>query len=385
MPSPESPELTILIPCLNEQGGIADCVRRGQRFLERNKIHGEILIADNNSDDCSAGLAKEAGGRVIHVEDRGYGRAIIAGIEMARGQFIIMGDADGAHDLSSLEPFWEKLQNGYDFVIGNRFTPSFAGPPTPFLHRYIGNPLLSGIGKLFFSSPVGDFHCGLRAFSAKSVRALSLQCPGMELASEMVVKAIQRNMRITEVPVMQHPEIDPSRSSHLRTWRDGWRHLILLLTLSPRWLFLYPGCILSLAGILAMTIALMDVSENRFGLYTLMLGSGSFTCGLQIIIFSLLAKIFYENIGLTDETQWLEKFQKHRVFVTILSLGFTLLLLGGAGSAWSVFIWAQMVEIDHEMRSRVLIPSITLLITGLQIIFSGFLLTLLSTQKPVKG
>ena len=377
-------DLTILIPCLNEQGSIAHCVHQGQQFLEKNAIHGEVLVADNNSEDQSAVLAEKAGARIIHVADRGYGNALIAGIKMARGRFIIMGDADGAHDLSALEAFWEKLQTGYDCVIGNRFAEKMSPSTMPFLHRYLGNPLLSGIAKLFFRSRINDFHCGLRGFRTHSVRALSLQCPGMEFASEIIIKATQRNMRITEVPTTLHKEFAPNRSSHLRTWTDGWRHLRLLLILSPRWLFLYPGCIFFTLGLLTLTVALLDTSESQFGTYTIMVGSAFFICGLQIIIFSMLAEIFCENIGLTSELLWFKRFQKYHILETGLAVGFILLLLGMVGSVWSVFIWTQAIETDFETRLRVAIPSVTLIISSLQIIFSSFLLTLFGTQQTSK-
>ncbi len=184
------PELTVLIPCLNEEGGIAECVLKARKFIQNNAINGEVLVVDNNSDDRSPELAKEMGARVIYIVDRGYGRALIGGIEAAQGQFIIMGDGDGTYDFNALEPFLEKLRNGYDFVIGNRFREKMhSGTTMSLLHR-IGNPLLSGIGKLFFRSHVNDFHCGLRGFRTASVRALALQCPGMEFASEMIIKAV---------------------------------------------------------------------------------------------------------------------------------------------------------------------------------------------------
>lgn len=234
--SESPPDLTILILCRNEEGGVARCVGEAFAFLQRSGISGEVVVVDNASSDRSRERALEAGARVVQEPSLGYGNAIIGGIAAARGKFIIQSDGDGEYDLNALEPFWEKLQEGADFVIGNRYDGNIRSDSS-ILRRYIGNPLLSGLGKLLFQSPVSDFHSGLRAFRADSARALGLQSAGMEMASEMIVKARLHGMRFAETPVFQRPAFDPGRSSHLRVWRDGWRHLRLLLMLSPRWLF----------------------------------------------------------------------------------------------------------------------------------------------------
>lgn len=232
-----SPDLTILILCRNEEGGIARCVGEAFGFLRRNGIAGEVVVVDNGSSDRSREHALREGARVAHEPKTGYGNAVIGGIAAARGEFIILGDGDGEHDLDALEPFWEKLQEGADFVIGNRCRGNVP-PGSSVLRRRVGNPMLSGLGRLLFQAPVNDFMSGLRAFRADSVRALGLRSPGMEMASEMIVKAWLRGMRFAEAPVFQRPAFDPARSSHLRVWRDGWRHLRLLLALWPRRLFL---------------------------------------------------------------------------------------------------------------------------------------------------
>ena len=231
------PDLTILILCRNEEGGIARCVGEAFGFLKRNGISGEVVVVDNGSSDRSREHALRAGARVAHEPRIGYGNAVIGGIAAAKGEFIILGDGDGEHDLDALEPFWEKLQEGADFVIGNRYRGNMP-PGSSVLRHRIGNPILSGLGKLLFQAPVNDFLSGLRAFRADSARDLGLRSPGMEMASEMIVKAWLRGMRFAEAPVFQRPAFDPARSSHLRVWRDGWRHLRLLLALSPRRLFL---------------------------------------------------------------------------------------------------------------------------------------------------
>src|SRR5262245_48803765 len=234
-------EFTILIPCLNEAETIGACIRKANRYFERrNTTVGEILIADNGSTDGSQNIARSLGARVVTVEERGYGAALLEGINSARGRFIIMGDADDSYDFSALQPFEESLRSGADLVMGNRFKGGIASGAMPFLHRYIGNPVLSFVGRLFFRIAVGDFHCGLRAFRADAIRSLGLKATGMEFASEMVVKSALAGLIITEVPTTLTKD-GRSRPSHLNTWRDGWRHLKFLLMYSPRWLFFVPG------------------------------------------------------------------------------------------------------------------------------------------------
>ena len=226
-----TPELTIVILCRNEEGSITHCVGEARGFLDRNSIDGEVVVVDNHSHDQSAARARDVGARVVTEISPGYGNALNAGIRAARGRLIILGDGDGEHDLGSLEPYYEKLHEDYDFVFGNRFS---RGNASSMLHK-AGTAVLSGMGKLLFHIPVSDFNCGLRGFKASSVRSLALRCSGMEAASEMIVKAARTDMRIAEVPVVQRPALDPNRVSHLRIVRDGWRHLRLLMMLSLRW------------------------------------------------------------------------------------------------------------------------------------------------------
>lgn len=385
-PAVPSPDLTIVLLCRNEEGSIAHCVIEARGFMERNDIQGEVLVVDNASSDSSAQLARDAGARVVSETNPGYGNAINAGIENARGQFVILGDGDGEHDLSSLEPYYEKLQDGYEFVFGNRFSDGIKSNDIPFLWRYVGNAVLTSVGKLLYRSPVNDFNCGLRGFKTDSARALSLRCPGMEAASEMIVKAARKNMRIAEVRTTQRPALDPDRASHLRVWRDGWRHLRLLLMLSPRGLYLFPGCILLAAGVLAMLIPIANPVEagGRFGSYTMLFGSAFAVCGVQMVFFSFLANAFCENIGLTDG-RWTERLQSGRFIEGGIATGLAMVLLGAAGSIWSLFVWAQTGDPAVELRMRVAIPSITLSIWGMQSIFSSFFLALLVTQGAMRG
>ena len=377
------PDLTILILCRNEEGGIARCVEEASRFLRRNEISGEVVVVDNASSDRSRERALEAGARVAHEPRIGYGAAIMGGIAAAKGEFIILGDGDGEHDLDALEPFWEKLQDGADFVIGNRMAGSMG---SSWLRRYVGNPLLSGLGRLLFQSPVSDFHSGLRGFRADSARALGLQSPGMEMASEMIVKARLRGMRFAEAPVFQRPAFDPARSSHLRVWRDGWRHLRLLLMLSPRWLFLYPGVLALASGALALAVPLAYPVEagGVFGVYTMLFGSAFMVSGAQLAGFALLARVFSEGVGLSAGNLRGRLRDGNFLEISLLA-GLALALAGAAGGVWRLFVLAETGPVDVQARLRVAIPSVTALVLGVQIMFSGFLFALLSVLAPGKS
>src|ERR1051326_9078758 len=243
-------ELSVVMPCLNEAETLPTCIRKAKKALHQLGIRGEIIIADNGSSDGSPEIAASLDARVIHVAEKGYGSALMGGIKAARGKYIIMGDADDSYDFTNLRPFVEKLRAGYDLVMGNRFKGGIAPNAMPPLHRYLGNPVLTGIGRIFFRSPCGDFHCGLRGFNRAAIQRLDLRTRGMEFASETVVKASLHGLRITEVPTTLSVD-GRNRPPHLRSWRDGWRHLRFLLLYSPRWLFLYPGLLLMIVGAVA--------------------------------------------------------------------------------------------------------------------------------------
>ena len=383
--SPTRYDLTIVILCRNEEGSIAHCVAEARGFLDRNGIEGEVVVVDNGSRDRSADLAQGAGARVVAEPSPGYGNAIKAGIDAARGRFVILGDGDGEHDLGSLEPYYERLRDGFDFVFGNRFANGAAASGRL---RNAGTAVLSVVGKVLFRSPVSDFNCGLRGFKASSARSLALRCTGMEAASEMIVKAVQARMRIAEVAVEQRHAIDPDRVSHLRVWRDGWRHLRLLLMLSPRWLYFYPGCLLFAAGALAILAPILYPVEagGEYGSYTMLFGAVFVVCGVQLIIFSLLASAFCENIGLSSDGLWARLNLKSGLILEGgVVTGLLLVLVGAAGSVWSLFVWAQTGNTNLELRMRVAIPSVTLLICGVELIFSAFFYGLLATQGTVRG
>ncbi len=302
----ESPdiELTILMPCLNEAETIGGCIDRAFAFLVRANVSGEVLIADNGSTDGSRDIARARGARVVPIAARGYGAALIGGIEAARGRYVIMGDSDQSYDFSSLDDYVAKLRDGYDLVMGNRFAGGIARRAMPPLHRYLGNPVLSFIGRLFFRSAIGDFHCGLRGFSRDAIRGLRLNSQGMEFASEMVVKATVAGLSLTEVPTTLSPD-GRSRPPHLRSWRDGWRHLKLLFTFAPRWLFLYPGALLAATGTL-LALALLPGPLRVGGIAldsaTLIFAVAAVLVGSQMVMFHGLATLHATAEGLLPES-----------------------------------------------------------------------------------
>ena len=274
-------ELTILMPCLNEEATVGLCVKKALGYLRGAKLNGEVVIADNGSTDDSQRIATAHGARVVHISERGYGSALMGGIAHARGRYVIMGDADDSYDFSDLDPFIEKFHEGYDFVIGNRFRGGIKPGAMPFLHRYLGNPVLSWIGRNFFNIPIGDFHCGLRGFKRSAILKLGLTCEGMEFASEMVVKAKLQDLRLAEVPTTLSPD-GRNRPRHLNTWRNGWRHLRFLLLFSPKWLFLYPGILLQFLGLTSMVLLIagpFTIGNLTLDVNTLIYCSAAIICG----------------------------------------------------------------------------------------------------------
>jgi len=320
-------ELTILMPCLNEAETIETCIEKAQRFISDHNVKAEVLIADNGSTDGSQTMATNLGARVINVSHKGYGNALIAGIQSANGDYIIMGDADDSYDFLSLAPFLKQLRKGHDLVMGNRFLGGIANNAMPALHRYLGNPVLSFIGKLFFKIKVGDFHCGLRGFKRDTILNLNLVCGGMEFASEMVVKASLNNLSVSEVATTLKPD-GRSRAPHLRSWRDGWRHLRFLLIFSPRWLFLYPGLILFLLGTIgtiSLTFGTVQLGSLVFDIHSLLFTAGAVITGTQLIGFSLLGRALGTELNLLPEHGLLETIRKYlnveRMLITLMICG----------------------------------------------------------------
>jgi glycosyltransferase involved in cell wall biosynthesis len=382
-------ELTILMPCLNEVETIATCIHKARDFLHRTNIDGEVLVADNGSIDGSAELALAAGARVVHIADKGYGNALIGGISAARGRFVIMADADDSYDFSQLGAFVESLRTGNMMVIGNRFRGGIRSGAMPLLHRYIGNPLLSFAGRLFFSSGVGDFHCGLRGVDRAAAQELGLQAPGMEFASEMIVKATLAGWRVAEVPTVLSPA-GRSRAPHLRSWRDGWRHLSFLLMMSPRWLMLYPGAFLIAVGMTAqVAIARGPIffAGVGFDIHTMLYAGGAVIIGIQLILFSLLARTIGVLKHVLPMSRPLARFLKAFTLERGILLG-VFLGVGGFGLAtYSVMSWAQvrLAALDPAVVMRVAIPAVTLMVAGAEIIFSSFLLKFIDVRAPGAG
>src|SRR3990167_1616671 len=305
----EACELTILMPCLNEAETLAVCIQKTKQFLDQEQVKGEILIADNGSTDGSQDIAMTQGVRVVSVSERGYGAALKTGIEAAAGRYVIMGDADDSYNFLHLKPFLDKLREGYDLVMGNRFKGGIMQGAMPFKNRFLGNPALSFLGRLFFNSQLGDFHCGLCGFHRERLQKLELQGNGMEFASEMIVKATLKQLKIAEVPTQLFPD-GRSRKPHLRPWRDGWRHLRLLLLFSPRWLFFYPGLVLMLLGMLLMSTLVagpVNIGGINFDIHTMLFSSVFMIAGMQAVSFALFAHTIADaqmNVPLTDSSMW---------------------------------------------------------------------------------
>jgi glycosyltransferase involved in cell wall biosynthesis len=376
-------ELTILMPCLDEAATVGRCVEKARGFLERAEIEGEVLVADNGSTDGSAALARQAGARVIQVPERGYGAALAAGIAAARGRYVIMGDADDSYDFTRLEPFVEKLRQGYPLVMGNRFGGGIRRGAMPRLHRYFGNPALSFLGRLFFGVQVRDFHCGLRGFDRQAVRSLGLHSDGMEFASELVVKAALARWRIAEVPTTLSPD-GRDRAPHLRSWRDGWRHLRFLLLFSPRWLFLYPGLFLLALGA-ALTLALyfapLHVSGAGLDIHTMLYAAAAAL--LQLCLFALFARVSSQNAGLLPRQPVLERLLKAWTLERGLAIGLLLALAGFAWSAAAFWQWreAGFGALDPQLMMRDTIPAATLMVGGTEIMLASFLVSVLTWKR----
>jgi glycosyltransferase involved in cell wall biosynthesis len=371
-------ELTILMPCLDEVETITTCVHKARDFLDRSGIEGEVVVADNGSTDGSPDLALAAGARVVRIEAKGYGNALIGGIGAAHGRFVIMADADDSYDFSRLGAFVEGLRAGNLMVIGNRFLGGIRSGAMPLLHRYLGNPLLSFAGRLLFSSGIGDFHCGLRGVDRAAALRLGLQSPGMEFASEMIVKATLAGWRIAEVPTVLSPT-GRSRPPHLRRWRDGWRHLRFLLMMSPRWLMLYPGATLIGIGItveIAIVRGPVVVGGVGFGIHTMLYAGGAVILGVQLVLFSVLARTIGVLKNVLPMSPPLTRFLRAFTLERGILLGLALAMGGLALAILSVLNWAHahLAALNPLTMMRMAIPSVTLMLSGAEIVFSSFLL-----------
>ena len=388
---PGSIELSIVMPCLNEAETLAQCIRKARLGLERAGVTGEILIADNGSTDGSVDLALKLGARVVPVREKGYGSALRGGIEAALGKWIIMGDADDSYDFSQIEGFVGKFREGYDLVMGCRL-PSGGGTimpgAMPWKNRWLGNPVLSLIGRTFFRCPARDFHCGLRGFTKNAYRKMELKTTGMEFASEMVIKATLKSLRITEVPITLHKD-GRSRPPHLKPWRDGWRHLRFMLIYSPRWLFLVPGLVLGvLGGVAGAVLALAPVHLGRveFSTGTLAVAGAAVVIGVQLVAFAFFTKVFAIGEGLLPQDPKFSRVFKTFTLEKGICLGLAILAVGLGLLLHALWVWKQAGygELSYGENMRRLTPAVTLIMVAVQICFSSFFLSVLGLKTDTR-
>lgn len=383
-------ELSIVMPCLNEAETLGTCVAKAKEFLEMSGIAGEIVVADNGSTDGSQQIASALGARVVPVPTRGYGAALIEGIKSAYGRFIIMGDSDDSYDFRNLHNYIVALRAGNDLVMGNRFRGGIAPGAMPPLHRYLGNPVLSFVGRLLFKAPTRDFHCGLRGFSRASILSLDLHTTGMEFASEMVVKAANSGLRITEVPTTLSPD-GRSRPPHLRTWRDGWRHLRFLLVYSPRWLFFYPGLALMIVGVLGTVLLLpgplVIAPGLSLDLHSFLVACAGIQLGLQSIVFAMLARRYATISGLLPHSPRYNGLFNWFSLENLLLAALALLLLGMGGVTWCVVAWGKsgFGSLASGQLLRALILSLTSISCAIQLAFSAFLGGIMEVPRRVRA
>ena len=387
--SPDRPlELSVVMPCLNEQDTLETCVRKAQTAMRDHAIHGEIVVADNGSTDGSQEIATRLGARVVPVAERGYGAALMGGIAAAEGRYVLMGDADDSYDFLELPKFVERLREGYDLVQGCRL-PSGGGSvlpgAMPITHRWIGNPMFSMLARWWFNAPIHDIYCGMRGFTKEHYLSLDQRCTGMEFATEMIIRSSLGDARIAEVPITLHPDGRIAHPPHLRTVRDGWRTLRFFLMYSPRWLFLAPGLVLGLLGALGYALALPAVEWGgvTFDVHTLLFASVALICGLQAVLFGILSKTFAVNEGLHPPDERLDRFYRVVNLERGLVVGLLLLLTGLGLLAATVWRWRETGygALDYPSSLRLAIPGATLVTAGLQIVLWGFLASTLGMQR----
>jgi len=376
-----APELTVVLPCLNEERTLAACIREARTAMRQNGIAGEVVVADNGSSDGSPAIAAREGASVVAVTARGYGNALRAGIAAARGRLIIMGDADGSYDFSRLPQLVAELRAGSDLVMGNRFRGGIADGAMPWKNRYLGNPFLSWLGRRLFHTPIRDFHCGLRGFSAAAYRRMDLRTTGMEFATEMIIKASLLGLRVAEVPTVLRPD-GRNRPPHLRPWRDGWRHLRFMLLFSPRWLFLYPGLALITAGLVAGGLLLagpVQVGRVQFDINTLLFAAIAVLIGFQAVAFAVLGKFFVIQAGLRAPDARFDRWLRVLTLETGTIAGLALMVVGLGLSFFSVWLWRErgFGPLVPGQMLRWVIPGALSLTLGCQVILTNFFLNVL--------
>lgn len=381
-------ELSVVMPCLNEADTLGTCIRKAQTAFEACGVRGEVVVADNGSDDGSPAIAEELGARVVHVAEKGYGSALMGGIAAARGRFVLMGDADDSYDFLEIPKFVERLRAGAELVQGCRL-PAGGGTvlpgAMPFLHRWLGNPLLSALARGMFGAPVTDAYCGMRGFTRDLYERLDQRCTGMEFATEMIIKSSLYGARIAEVPITLHPDGRKAHGPHLRTFRDGWRTLRFFLLFSPRWLFLVPGIVLMLVGLVGYALALPGVTVfgARLDAHTLLAASLALLMGFQSVLFALLSKTFAVSEGLVPPDPRLARFFRvatleRGIGVSLVALAGGLALIGTAAWEWRA---SGFGPLDYPRTLRWVIPGVTLAALGFQTILSGFFVSILGMSR----
>jgi glycosyltransferase involved in cell wall biosynthesis len=381
---PAEIEVSFVMPCLNEAETLERCIRKAQQVVNRHGLSAEIIIADNGSTDGSQQIALRLGARVVAVTEKGYGSALRGGIEAARGRYVIMGDSDDSYDFSSIYPFVERLRAGYDLVMGNRFRGGILPGAMPWKHRWIGNPVLSGIGRIFFHCPAGDFHCGLRAFSKDAYRRMELHTSGMEFASEMVIKSTLNGLKIAEVPTVLHKD-GRSRPPHLRSWRDGWRHLRFMLLFSPRWMFLWPGAICFALGLVASAFLMrapVRLAGVDFDIHTLLVSGFLALAGYQLLVFGFFTKMYAITEGFHPPHRLLGKDPHVNLEWGVLT-GIAVGTAGLALLAHAVWSWQQagLGSLDPRSTMRQVIPAVVLMTLGMQTVFASFFLAIIGLRR----
>jgi glycosyltransferase involved in cell wall biosynthesis len=381
--------VSIVMPCLNEAETLAKCIKHAQSAIAKGGLAAEIIVADNGSTDGSQKIATDLGAKVVDVSRKGYGSALIGGIDAAQGAYIVMGDADDSYDFEALGPLVDRLRDGFDLVVGNRFMGGIQPGAMPWSHRWIGNPVLTFISRVFFHAPVGDTHCGMRAFRKDAYEKMRLRATGMEFASEMVIKASLKGMRITEVPVVLRPD-GRSRPPHLRTWRDGWRHLRFMLLFSPRWLFLYPGLALFALGAVLSALLIggpLLVAGVRLDIHTLLVAGFLSLIGYQLVLFAVFTKIFAVRMGFHPPHPVLEGLFRYITLEVGLLAGALMVLAGITGLVLAVASWqsVRFGNLDPSLTMREVIPAVLLMAIGTQTVFASFFISILSIDVDLSG
>lgn len=384
----ERPEVSIVIPCLNEAETLGGCIQKAHEVIDTHNLSAEIVVADNGSHDGSPEIARDLGARLVHAPVKGYGAALMAGIEAARGTYVVMADADGSYDFGAILPFIEKLRQGYSLVMGCRFPRghgTIMPEAMPWSHRWLGNPILTGVGRLFFRSPVSDFNCGLRAFRRDTITALDLRTTGMEFASEMVIKATLKGVPIAEIPITLYKD-GRTRPPHLRRWRDGWRHLRFMLLYSPSWLFLIPGCVFFFLGAASGGVLLsgpVQIWGIGFDTNTLLVSAMVMLLGFKLIAFAVFAKVFAISEGLLPEDPSLSKVFRFVTLEVGILIGLLCMLAGFGLLGGGVLYWRRhdFGPLSYPDSLRLVIPGVTALTLGVEIIFSSFFMSMLGLRR----